>query len=96
MEGYTNERKIYEFVQKNKTVFIEFSRPFPLIDRVMIFPQIINYKENETFTFYPQYVNEHIQHILDRDNYPQLNWRSINLDFDIPDKVFRSFWIFKI
>ena len=94
VERLTFERKIYEVVQRNKTVFIEFSRPFPYIGRNLIFPQLITYKENDGFNFYPQYV--HKDESGNRDNYPYLNWPSINLDFDIPDQQSRCFWIFKI
>ena len=79
-------RKIYEIVQKNDTVFLEFSRPFPYIERHLIFPQLITYKENEAFNFYPQYVS----------GGSTLNWSSIHLPLDIQDEPSRSYWIFRI
>ena len=94
----TFHRKIYEVVEMNKTVFIEFSRPFPYVERNLIFPQLYTKKENEAFNFYPQYVHEVRRSVWghDTNNYPHLNWPSINLDFDIPDQQGRCFWIFKI
>ena len=86
-------RRIYEIVQKNDAVFIKFSRPFPHIERDLIFPQFITYKENETFNFYPQYVHSSNSF---HEYWSSINWPSINLPFDIPDEIERCYWILRI
>ena len=88
------DRKIYEVFQKNGNVFIEFSRRFPHIERHLIFPQYITYQENEAFDIYPQYVHfiqDHVEYDI-----VNLSWSSINLPFEIQDKRWRCFWIFRI